>query len=53
MFALVIYSSSGILDNDTFDEYAVVIYMAVLRRMVSCLQVNKRYDANACCTPKC
>ena len=28
-------SSSGILDDDTFDEYAVVIYMAVLRRKVS------------------
>ncbi|CAH3197584.1 unnamed protein product [Porites evermanni] len=30
-----ILSSSGILDDDTFDEYAVVIYMAVLRRKVS------------------
>lgn len=28
-------SSSGILDGNTFDEYAVIIYMAVLRRMVS------------------
>ncbi|KAJ7325610.1 hypothetical protein OS493_029473 [Desmophyllum pertusum] len=29
-----ILSSSGILDDNTFDEYAVIIYMAVLRRMV-------------------
>ena len=28
-------SSSGILDANTFDEYAVIIYMAVLRRKVS------------------
>ncbi|RMX52326.1 hypothetical protein pdam_00010354 [Pocillopora damicornis] len=30
-----ILSSSGILDANTFDEYAVIIYMAVLRRKVS------------------
>jgi len=33
-----ILSSSGILDNDTFDEYAVVIYMAVLRRMICAMK---------------
>lgn len=30
-----ILSSSGILDGNTFDEYAVIIYMAVLRKMIS------------------
>lgn len=29
-----ILSSSGILDDDTFDEYAVIIYMAILRRKI-------------------
>ena len=35
------FSSSGILDDDTFDEYAVVIYMAVLRRKVSSYSCQK------------
>ncbi|KAL9962797.1 hypothetical protein ACROYT_G031937 [Oculina patagonica] len=33
-----ILSSSGILDDNTFDEYAVVIYMAVLRRMICAMK---------------
>lgn len=33
-----ILSSSGILDGNTFDEYAVIIYMAVLRRKICTLK---------------